>query len=130
MTPTLDWKKHLSEVTRRVYSILHILRFYRRFLSRSLRLWKAWSSSALIIKAYVRFVIGHLPFLTHVTVSLKIRKTENSYGWKGVDPRALHAFKLYLFETLFARDMTDWAVLVRDERFPRLLLNPLRAKMA
>ena len=92
MTPTLDWKKHASEVTRRVYSTLHTLRFYRCSLSRSLR--KCLVESLIFprldyacvvyhyldkthcdklqvtLKACVRFVVGRLPFLAHVTPPL------------------------------------------------------------
>ena len=44
-------------------------------------------------------------------------------------PRASHAFKLHLFDTLFVRDMADWAVRVRDERLPCSLLNIPRARL-
>ena len=37
ITPTLDWKMHTGEITRRVYSTLHTLRFHRHSLSRLLR---------------------------------------------------------------------------------------------
>ena len=37
ITLTLDWKMHTGEITRRVYSTLHTLRFHRHSLSRSLR---------------------------------------------------------------------------------------------
>ena len=44
-------------------------------------------------------------------------------------PRALQAFKQHLFETLFARDIADWMMRVRDERLPRCLLNIPRARL-
>ena len=89
ISPTLDWKRHTSEITRRVYSTLHTLRFHRHSLSRSLRktlveslVFPRFDYACVVyhhlgntrikkiqvtLKACVRFVVGRLPFLSHVT---------------------------------------------------------------
>ena len=41
----------------------------------------------------------------------------------------LSAFRHFLFEILFARDMADWARRVRDERLSIGLLNIPRARL-
>ena len=92
LTPTLCWKKHASEVTHKVFNTLHTLLFHRRSLSRSLRnclvesivfprfdyacavyhyLDKTrFEKVQVTLKACVRFVVGRLLFLAHVTPHL------------------------------------------------------------
>ena len=88
ITPTLDWKQHASEITRRVYCTLYTLRFHRRSLSRELRkslveclVFPRFDYACIVyhhlddtrigkidvaLRACVRFVVGCLPFLAHV----------------------------------------------------------------
>ena len=94
ITPTLDWKQHTSEITHGVHSTLYTLRSHRRSLSRSPR--KSLVESLVFprfdyacriyhhldntridqievrftLRAYVRFIVGRLPFLAHVTPHL------------------------------------------------------------
>ena len=89
ITPTLDWKSHAGEITRRVYSTLHTLRFHRRALSRSLSRSLVESlvfprfdyacvvyhhldntrigKTEVTLRACVRFFVGRLPFRAHFT---------------------------------------------------------------
>ena len=88
ITLTLDWKMHTGEITRRVYSTLHTLRFHRHSLSRSLTktlveslVFPRFNYACVVyhhldkprirtLRACVRFVVGRLPFLAHVTPHL------------------------------------------------------------
>ena len=92
ITPALHWKQHAGEITRRVYSTLYTLRFHRRSLSRSLRksrvkrlIFPRYDYACIVYqhidntcvgkievtsRACVRFVVGRLPFLAHVTPHL------------------------------------------------------------
>ena len=92
ITLTLEWKMHTGEITRRVYSSLHTLRFHRHSLSRSLRktlveslVFPRFNYACVVyhhldktrigkievrLRACVRFVVSRLPFLAHVTPHL------------------------------------------------------------
>ena len=92
ITPTLDWKMHTGEITRRVHSTLHTLRFHGHSLSRSLRkilvetlVFPRFDYACVVyhhldktrigkievtLRACVHFVVGRLPFLAHVTPHL------------------------------------------------------------
>ena len=61
--------------------------------------------------------------------TLKAISLLNSISITVFTPRALSSFKRSLFDTLFARDMADWARCVRDERLPRSLLTIPHAQL-
>lgn len=89
ITPTINWNLHIRHLARKVYATLSTLRFYRRALSRDLKIMLVESLALphfdyasvvyhdldkertkqllVLLNACVRYVVGYLPQGDHVT---------------------------------------------------------------